>query len=85
MKKFINAEKDNTKLYVLALDNDETGKIAEQSLIDYFEENKIKYVVFDNCGYKDANIALIENRKEFEKNIYKLLENNKIKLKEAEM
>ena len=85
INKFINAEKDNTKLYVLALDNDEAGKIAEQSLIDYFEENKIKYVVFDNCGYKDANIALIENRKEFEKNIYKLLENNKIKLKEAEM
>ena len=87
VSKFINVDKDKNKLYILALDNDEAGKIAEQSLIDYFNENKIKYVVFDNCGYKDANIALIENRKEFEKKIYKLIESNniKLKLKEAEM
>jgi len=87
INKFIGIEKDTSKLYVLALDNDEAGKIAEKSLVDYFEKNNIKYVVFDNCGYKDANNALIENRKEFEKKIYKLLENNNIKLrlKEAEM
>jgi len=87
INKFISAEKDKSKLYVLALDNDEAGKIAEKSLIDYFEENNIKFVVFDNCGYKDANNALIENRKDFQKSIYSLLQNNniKIKLKEAEM
>ncbi len=67
--KFINCGKSKTKTYILALDNDEAGQKATSTLIDYFKENNINYCVFDNCGYKDANQALVEDKELFSKSI----------------
>lgn len=71
--KFIEQEKSNKITYILALDNDEAGQNAKNSLIDYFNNNGIKYIVFDNCGYKDANQALVENKELFKKSIYDIV------------
>ena len=73
--------KDLTKTYILALDNDEAGNIAKESLAKFFDSENIKYGVFDNCGFKDANKALVEDKKQFENSIYKLIEQFDIKLK----
>jgi DNA primase len=69
--KFKELDKDNKKTYILSLDNDEAGNQAKNELIDYFKENKIKYAMFDNIGYKDANQALTENKTLFENEITK--------------
>lgn len=70
VNKFINIEKPLEKTYIIALDDDAAGSKAQDELIEYFEANNIKYLVFNNCGYKDANQALVENPKEFEEDIY---------------
>lgn len=72
--KFISAEKSTNKTYILALDNDSAGNKAKEALIDYFNENNIQYREFDNCGFKDANMALVSNRKLFEEEIFNLIE-----------
>ena len=74
--KFIELEKLNEITYILALDNDEAGQNAKNSLIEYFNNNKIKYDVFDNCGYKDANQALVSDKELFQKSITELVLNN---------
>ena len=66
VNKFIQQNKDLTKTYILALDNDEAGKLATDSIIDYFEKENILYKIFDNCKYKDANQALISDKDYFE-------------------
>lgn len=83
--KFKELEKDNKKSYIIALDNDEAGQLARNELIEYFKENKIKYFLFDNSGYKDANQALIENKTLFENSINKLVQRIiKLNLKKQE-
>ena len=74
--KFIELEKPKEITYILALDNDEAGQNAKNSLIEYFNNNKIKYDVFDNCGYKDANQALVNDKELFQKSITELVLNN---------
>jgi len=73
INKFIEQEKDMSKTYILALDNDEAGYKNSQSLISYFRDNEIKYKEFDNCEYKDANKALTSDRNYFEESINKLI------------
>ena len=70
---FIQQEKDLTKTYVIALDNDEAGELATKNLIDYFEKENIKYEIFDNCKYKDANQALVTDREYFETSIKEIV------------
>ena len=73
VNKFIQQEKDLTKTYVIALDNDEAGELATKNLIDYFEKENIKYEIFDNCKYKDANQALVTDREYFETSIKEIV------------
>jgi replicative DNA helicase/DNA primase len=75
VQKFKNENKSNDKTYILALDNDSTGQSATKELEAYFDENGITYVEFDNCGYKDANKALSENKAEFVEKITNLVKN----------
>ena len=87
ISKLKNAEKDKSKTLILALDNDERGKLTTEELIAYFKENNFKYLVFDNCGFKDANQALIEDKERFENSIKELIQqlNKKLKTQENEM
>ena len=73
VNKFIEQEKSLDKTYILALDNDDAGKLATNALIDYFNENNINYCTFDNCGYKDANQALTLDKDKFTKEINKIV------------
>lgn len=59
---FKKTKKDLSKTYILALDNDEAGKIATNDFIEYFKKEDIKFIQFDNVGYKDPNEALIRDR-----------------------
>ena len=79
--KLIELEKNLDKRYILALDNDNAGEVVKNSLIEYFKRENIKFAVFDNCGFKDANKALVENKKEFANSIYSVLEQFDIKVK----
>lgn len=91
INKFINMEKPLNKTYILALDDDSAGATATDELVCYFEENNIDYRVFDNCGYKDANKALIEAFNEFSEDIYLIVKDidnyyaRKAKNQDAEM
>lgn len=87
IKKLKDAEKDKNKTLILALDNDERGKLTTEELIAYFKENNIKYLVFNNCEYKDANQALVANKELFETSIKELLQqlNRKPKEQDNEM
>ncbi len=71
--KFIETDKLPNKTYILALDNDKAGQIATDELIAYFKENNIKYKTFDNCGFKDANEALVKDRNAFTQSIFSLI------------
>ncbi len=73
VNKFIETEKDLKKTYVIALDNDEAGQRASESLKEYFKENNIKYKTFDNCGFKDPNEALVKDKDTFKKGIFSLI------------
>lgn len=84
INKFINAEKA-PKTYILALDNDEAGRKATEELKTYFRENKIRFVEFDNLGYKDANEAFRENKEEFKDAIKKVIEREIRKTQNQEM
>lgn len=81
INKFMKEPIEKDKVYILALDNDEAGYLARDTLAKYFDNENIRYGVFDNCGFKDANKALVENKKEFENQIYKTIEQFNIKLK----
>lgn len=87
---FIKMQKP-LKTYILALDNDTTGQKATDKLVSYFEENNIPFVIFDNCGYKDANEALVKDRERFDNQINEVCNNiifeekRKTKLQNAEM
>ena len=81
INKFMKEMISKDKIYILALDNDNAGSISTNTLARYFDSEDIKYCVFDNCGFKDANKALVENKKDFEKQIYKTIEQFDIKLK----
>ena len=61
--------------------------MTTEELIAYFKENNFKYLVFDNCGFKDANKALVEDKERFETGIKELLQqlNKKLKTQENEM
>lgn len=89
--KFIELNKPLDKKYILALDNDEAGQKTTAELISYFEKNNISYIVFDNCGYKDANQALVEDSENFKTKINEivneiiLLDKRKQKQSAAEM
>ena len=88
ISKFKETEISKDKTYILALDNDSAGEKATQELVDYFNENGIFYTTFDNCGYKDANQALVTDRKQFEnsiKNIVETLTGTKYRKNYAEM
>ena len=87
ISKLKDAEKDKNKTLILALDNDERGKMTTEELIAYFKENNFKYLVFDNCGFKDANQALVEDKERFENSIKELIQqlNKKLKTQENEM
>ena len=73
LPKFIEQEKSLDKTFILALDNDEAGQIATKALIEYFDENNINYCTFDNCGYKDANQALVSDKEKFTEEINKIV------------
>ena len=73
VNKFIEQKKSLDKTYILALDNDDAGKLATNALIDYFNDNNINYCTFDNCGYKDANQALTLDKDKFTKEINKIV------------
>ena len=74
ISKFLNTEKDTSKTYILAFDNDKAGEKATDELIKYFTANNILYTTFDNCGYKDANEALVKDRNKFKKGIEQIVE-----------
>ena len=69
VKKFIEAEKDLSKTYILALDNDEAGQEATTQLKDYLSKENIKFKDFDMPGAKDPNEALVRNPGLFEQSI----------------
>ncbi len=88
VSKFIEIDKPINKKYILALDNDEIGKQSTSEIIEYFKQNNIPYCEFDNCGYKDANQALMEAPEAFKEQITLLCEkqvNENRKLQQAEM
>lgn len=89
INKFISMQKPQKKTYILALDNDAMGKKTTNTLIEYFKGNNIDYVVFDNCGYKDANEALVKDKEKFNYQIHSLcntiIRNYNKKLQDAEM
>ena len=58
----------------MAFDNDFAGERATNEIIEYFKNNNILYTTFNNCGYKDANEALVKDRENFIKNIKKIVE-----------
>lgn len=70
---FFDIEKSPNKTYILALDNDNAGELAKDALISYFQTNGMNYRVFDNCGYKDANEALVKDKKQFVREIENLI------------
>lgn len=74
VNKLIEKGVDKNKTYILAFDNDEAGKRATDEIIDYFKKNNVLYLIFDNCGYKDANEALVNDREEFSKSIKRIVE-----------
>lgn len=80
INKFIEMEKPLNKIYILAFDNDKVGNMTTEKIIDYFDSENIPYIVFDNCGYKDANQALTENKELFEKSIQEMCEEQIIRL-----
>ena len=75
INKFLEAEFDKNKTFILALDNDFAGCKATQTLKDFFKENNIKYKCFDNCGFKDPNEALVTNKNAFSRSIFSLIKN----------
>ena len=81
VNKFVKESIPKDKLFILALDNDEAGSIAKDTLARFFESENIRYSVFDNCGFKDANKALVEDKKRFENSIYNQIEQFDSKLK----
>lgn len=74
VSKLLEKELDKNKTYILAFDNDFAGERATNEIIDYFKNNNILYTTFNNCGYKDANEALVKDRENFIKNIKKIVE-----------
>ena len=56
------------KRLIIALDNDEAGKKAQNQLCEELENIKSDFMVCDilTKGFKDANEALINNREEFQ-------------------
>ena len=58
----------------MAFDNDFAGERATNEIIEYFKNNNILYTTFNNCGYKDANEALVKDRENFIKNIKTIVE-----------
>ena len=70
---------------------DVLSKKHKEELMDYFEENNYPYVIFNNCNYKDANLALTQDRNKFEQEISTICddiiqkEKRKQKLHNAEM
>lgn len=68
-------EKDipKDKTYILALDNDNAGYNSTNEIIDYFNDNNINFCTFDNCGYNDANQALVCNKEKFKSEIYNIV------------
>ena len=73
VSKLLEKELDKNKTYILAFDNDFAGERATNEIIEYFKNNNILYTTFNNCGYKDANEALVKDRENFIKNIKKIL------------
>ena len=90
INKFFTMQKP-FKTFILALDNDDIGIKQRKKLIDYFEKNNYPYVIFNNCNYKDANLALTQDRNKFEQEITTICddiiqkEKRKQKLHNAEM
>ncbi len=86
ISKFESAEKDKSKLFVLALDNDEAGKKGATKLKEYFDENNMHYCTFDNFGFKDPNEALTKiGLSDFGQAVKKLIFKEKQKLKTEEL
>ena len=84
INKFIMADKV-PKTFILALDNDEAGDKATRELEEYFRDNKFSFELFDNCGYKDGNEALIRDKESFKRGIERVIERVKRKaLKKSE-
>lgn len=73
VNKFIDAEKDLDKTYILALDNDARGHETSEALRLFFADNNIKFKEFDNLGEKDANAALVANPNKFKRSVESLI------------
>ena len=63
--------------------------MRERAVVYYgsgIDKNKIKYEIYKNMGYKDANKALVESKKLFEigiNNITQRIINNNLKKQEV--
>ena len=85
IEKFKNIEKNKNKVYIIALDNDEAGEKANLELKEYFRDNHIKFLDFDNLGFKDPNQALVQDENNFRNSINQIIERVNRKIKQDEM
>ena len=67
---------DNDKTFILALDNDESGRNATQKLVHELEKLNISCICSEISGkYKDPNEALCSDRNAFISNVNMAIEN----------
>ena len=85
LSKFKNLELNKKKVYITAFDNDEAGEKATEDIIDYFKQNKFKYLIYDFENYKDVNEILIKDEKNFKFCIDNLIRKAKRRISEEEM
>ena len=84
LSKFKNLELNKKKVYITAFDNDEAGEKATEDIIDYFKQNKIKYLTY-NSDYKDVNEALVKDEENFKFCIENIMKRVMKKVNEEEM
>lgn len=66
VKKIKESQKDYHPNLLLALDNDKSGRLAQQKLIAMLQRINVEYHPVQIArGYKDANEALVNNREQF--------------------
>ena len=85
LSKFKNLDLDKNKVYITAFDNDEAGEKATENLIEFFKQNKFKYLIYDFENYKDVNEILIKDEKNFKFCIDNLIRKAKRRISEEEM
>ncbi len=89
LSKFKELELDKKKVYIIAFDSDEAGYKASDDLVNYFKENKIKFLIYE-CAeykdkYKDVNEALVNDEEYFKNCVNDLIRVALKKVSQEEM